>query len=72
MPAVPKPIHLTRRERRILELLHPDGTLAAGQTVTAELYHRGFLEWAKFGRFQLSAKGRAAVERLSALSRGEG
>lgn len=52
---------LTRRQRHFLELLYPDGTIAIGLTVGADLRLMGLVRIAKYGRYGITEAGAQAI-----------
>ncbi|MGY3588016.1 hypothetical protein [Bradyrhizobium sp. USDA 4350] len=52
---------LTPRERRFLALIYPVGTIAMGSAAGEKLYLRGFVKLARFGRYEITPEGAAAI-----------
>jgi hypothetical protein len=52
---------LTRREKRFLDLLYPDGSVSVDLTVGALLHQKGYVQVNKQGRYELTRKGMMAV-----------
>jgi hypothetical protein len=53
---------LTRRERHYLNIMYPDGTIAVGTKVGEQLYYRGLVRIAKWGRYGITPEGIEALK----------
>lgn len=54
---------LTRRQRRFLAAMYPDGTVSTGTETGRALHHMGFIHVAKWGRYGLTPEGKTEFEK---------
>lgn len=55
---------LTKRERRFLAAMLPNGTVATGSSTGHDLYRRGFVQVVRFGRYGLTPAGEEMIRRF--------
>jgi hypothetical protein len=55
-------VKLSRKERHFLALIYPAGTIAVGLEIGEQLYSRGLIKIATFGRYGITPEGARAIE----------